>query len=84
MLNPTTASTDEFVTSDLGQSAYLLALEFPLLAVRSNGRHAFFVFPAPAREIAQQFFRPGQDLVSARRFHLALRDLRGLAKEAVR
>ena len=81
---PTTTQADEFLTADLGQAALLVALEVPLLEVRNDGRRAIFVFPATAEPRARKFFQPGGDLVSARRFHMALRDLRGLAREATR
>lgn len=73
-------STDEYTTSDLGQAAFLLAREMPLLRVDHQGQRATFVFPASAGGVAWLFFRPGQNLVDARRFHLSLRELRGLAR----
>lgn len=84
MANPTPPQTDEYVTPDLGQAAFCVALEMPLLAVRTEAGRGFFVFPAAARAVGAKFFQPGGDLVSARRFHMALRDLRALAREAVR
>lgn len=83
MKTPTT-QPDEFLTGDLGQAALVVANDVPLLEVRSKGRHAVFVFPATAEPLARKFFQPGKDLVSARKFHMALRDLRGLAREATK
>lgn len=84
MQTPTGINQDEFVTPDLGQASLCVALEEPLLAVRAEAGRALFVFPGTARAVAARFFQPGGDLVSARRFHMALRDLRGLAREAVK
>lgn len=74
------ASTDEFKTSDLGQAAFLVSREIPLLRVDREDWRATFVFPAPAEAVARLFYQPGKDTVSARRFHLSLRELRGLAR----
>lgn len=78
MIQPVILS-DEYLTSDLGQAAYLVACDVPLLRV-DPGDRATFVFPGPARERAMLFFQPGRGVVEARKFHLALRDLRGLSR----
>lgn len=83
MTTPTSSGPDEFVTHDLGESAFLAAHDVPVLAIRTEGRRVSFVFPPTAAPLARRFWRPGQDLVSARKFHMALRDLRGLARRAV-
>ncbi len=81
---PTSIQSEEFLTADLGLAAFLTALDAPLLAVRFDGRRAIFVFPATVESLGRKFYQPGSDVVSARRFHMALRDLRGLAREAVK
>jgi len=80
MNQPVTTPTDEYSTSDLGQAAFLLAREAPLLRVDNEGGRARFVFPAAAGELSKLFFQPGRNLVDARRFHFNLRELRGLAR----
>jgi hypothetical protein len=75
-----TDPTDEYTSSDLGQSAFVLTCEWPLLRVDHDGPRAVFVFPGPARDVARLFFMPGRNLVDARKFHLNLRELRGLAR----
>lgn len=71
---------DDFRTSDLGIAAALVAWEQPLLRVSTNGGRAVFIFPPSAAALSRRYFEVGKDLVSARRFHLALRELRGLAR----
>lgn len=74
---------DELQIGDLGQAAWLVALGQPLLSIRSNGRRAYFCFPSTARPLAQRYFEGSGEAALVRRFHLCLRDLRGLAREAV-
>jgi len=74
------APTDEYATSDLGEAAYLVAKGLPLLRVDHGTVRATFVFPAGAQRMAPSFRLPGSNLVDARRFHAALRELRGLAR----
>ncbi len=71
---------DEFHTSDLGEGAYLVAKGLPLLRVDHGAVRATFVFPASAARVAPSFRLPGINLVDAKRFHAALRELRGLAR----
>lgn len=73
--------SDEFGTSDLGQAAFLLVRELPLLRVDHGGERVVFVFPGSAEQTAHLFYRPGQNLVDARKFHLSLRELRGLTRQ---
>ncbi len=80
MSKPTATPADEFETSDLGIAAFLVAREFPLLRVETGEARVRFVFPASAEEATRLFYQPGRDLVSARRFHLSLRELRGLTR----
>lgn len=80
MNQPETIPADEYVISDLGQAAFLLAREQPLLRVDHDGERATFVFPGSAKAVGRLFYQPGQNLVDARRFHLSLRELRGLAR----
>lgn len=74
------APFEDFRTSDLGQAAFLLAKDTPLLRVEHEGPRAFFIFPETAKSIAELFYFPGKNLVDARRFHLSLRELRGLSR----
>lgn len=83
MAKPTPPRTTEYVTPDLGQAAFCVAWEAPFLTVRAEGGRALFVFDAAAEPIAQRFWMPGKDSVSARRFHAALRDLRAVARQVV-
>lgn len=69
-----------FCTTDLGIAAFLVAHEVPLLRVDADEHLSLFVFPVHAAEIAVRFCQPGQNMVDGRRFHLALRELRGLAR----
>ena len=80
MSPPRSAQPDEFRTSDLGVSAFLSALDVPLLRVENGGPRVFFVFPGTAEQVAAGFYRPGENLVDARRFHFCLRELRGLTR----
>lgn len=80
----TSTSHDEYSTHDLGVGAWLLAHGQPLLNIRSEGRRAVFVFPRTAQPLAQRYFEANGDGALIRRFHLCLRDLRGLAREAVK
>jgi hypothetical protein len=71
---------EEYRTPDLGIAAFLLSKEVPLLRVDNAGERAFFVFPGGTEKTAQLFYQPGKNMVDARRFHLNLRELRGLAR----
>jgi hypothetical protein len=75
-----TISTAEFQTSDLGVAAFLVAKALPLLRVDHGSERAVFVFPADAALVARTFHLRGSNLVDARGFHAALRELRGLAR----
>ena len=70
----------EFRTDDLGVAAFLVAHEVPLLRIDVEEQRSCFAFPAHAKDIALRFYQPGRNLVDGRRFHLALRELRGLAR----
>lgn len=83
MPQPDTAS-DEYRTADLGVGAFLVARGAPLLRVEWDGSRAFFVFPAAAEAAARLFYQPGQNVVDARAFHVALRELRGLTRHSER
>lgn len=76
------APPDLFRSSDLGVSAFLVAQGFPLLHVEWDGRRAVFAFPESVRDRALLYRQPGQNLVEAHRFHQAIRELRGLARDA--
>jgi hypothetical protein len=76
------APPDLFRSSDLGVSAFLTALGFPLLRVDWDGQRAVFAFPESARDRALLYRQPGRNLVEAHRFHQSLRELRGLARDA--
>ena len=80
MNQPTLSPPDEFATPDLGVSAFLVASGFPLLRVDTGTARAQFIFPGSAAETAHLFYQAGRNSVDARRFHVALRDLRGLAR----
>ncbi len=68
--------------SDLGLAAYLVALGYPLVrVVGSNGRKDF-VFAGVPQETIYGFYN-GQDQISARQLLNALRDLKGLALQAL-
>ncbi len=71
---------DEYTTSDLGVAAFLVARDTPLLRVDTSATRALFVFPCSAARLAPLFYQAGQNTVDGRRFHVALRDLRGLAR----
>jgi hypothetical protein len=71
---------DEYKTTDLGIAAFLLAKQLPLLRVDDSEKRVLFVFPGGAAELANRFYWPGANLVDARRFHLSLRELRGLTR----
>ncbi len=83
MSKPIALSPDEYRTADLPVAALLVTLEVPLLAVRSDGRRALFIFPRSAEATACRFWQPGEDSVSARRFYMSLRELRGMARGAL-
>ena len=80
MVQPRATQPDEFRTSDLGIAAFLVAQDTPLLRIENGGERVFFVFPGSAGQSATRFYRPGDNLVDARRFHFSLRELRGLTK----
>jgi hypothetical protein len=80
MNQPEDIPSSEYATSDLGQAAFLLAREIPLLRVEREGERARFVFPVSASETSKLFYQPGRNMVDARRFHMNLRELRGLAR----
>lgn len=80
MMTTPSLPPDEYETGDLGTAAFLTAKEFPLLRVERGERNASFVFPGSARSVAGDFYRPGGNLVDARKFHVLLRQLRGLAR----
>lgn len=69
-----------FLTHDLGIASYLVAKDWPLLRVEHAGARAVFAFPPGAAQAAGTFRLPGSNSVDARRFHLALRELRALAR----
>jgi len=77
---PPSTIADEFRTRDLGISAFLVARETPLLRTEQEGRITIFVFPGSAETLARLFYHPGQNTVDARKFHVALRELRGLTE----
>lgn len=84
MVSPTSGGPpEEFTTSDVSEAAFLAAQDVPVLALRTDRRRVTFVFPPTAAPLAVRFWQPGQDLVSARKFHMAVRDLRGLARRAL-
>ena len=72
---------DEFLTPDLGLAAFLVAKALPLLRVDHGPDRAQFVFPRTAVAVARTFHLRGSNLVDAKSFHAALRELRGLARE---
>jgi hypothetical protein len=76
-----TIPRDEFLTSDLGEAAFLVAKAIPLLRVEHGPDRAAFVFPGGAATLARTFHLRGSNLVDAKSFHAALRELRGLARE---
>lgn len=78
-MNAPMPTADEYETSDLGVAAYLAARDFPLLRVEPGDR-AKFIFPGPAKKVAEVFYLPGSNMVDARKFHVLLRQLRGLAR----
>ncbi len=80
MHSPRRNPPQEFQTSDLGVAAFLVAHETPLLRVETDAQRCVFVFPGEAADVALRFYQPGRNLVDGRRFHLALRELRGLAR----
>ncbi len=71
---------DEYRTSDLGIAAFIFAQDFPLIRVENGGPRVSFVFPRTAEQAAARFYRPGENLIDARRFHFCLRELRGLTR----
>jgi hypothetical protein len=75
------ATGEEFLTSDLGLAAFLVARALPLLRVEHGPLRAQFVFPQSAADLARTFNLRGSNLVDAKSFHAALRELRGLARE---
>ena len=80
MPQPESTRAEEFETSDLGVAAFLVARELPLLRVEHGGERVLFVFPESGERTARQFYQPGQNLVDARKFHINLRELRGLTR----
>jgi hypothetical protein len=74
-----TPAGDEYETSDLGIAAFCLALDLPLLRVE-QGERVRFIFPGSAEDTARLFYMPGRNLVDARKFHISLRELRGLTR----
>ena len=81
MALPETPTLDEYETSDLGVASFLVARDIPLLRTDNRSERTSFVFPGTAEEIARGFYQPGKDLVSARRLHAALRELRSLTRQ---
>jgi hypothetical protein len=81
MTNTIPTTREEFQTSDLGLAAFLVARALPLLRVEHGPERARFVFPQSAAALAQTFNLRGSNLVDAKSFHAALRELRGLARE---
>lgn len=79
MTKPRATPADEYGTSDLGIAAFCLSLDLPLLRVE-QGERARFIFPGSAADTARLFYQPGRNLVDARRFHISLRELRGLTR----
>ena len=79
MTKPRPAPADEYGTSDLGVAAFCLSLDLPLLRVE-QGERVRFVFPGSAKNTAALFYQPGRNLVDARKFHISLRELRGLTR----
>lgn len=84
MTTPDARPTDEYRTSDLGLASFLVAKELPLLRAEEERGRVFFVFPGSAGRTAMLFYQAGANLVDARRFHLTLRELRGLTRGASR
>ncbi len=70
---------DEYTTSDLGEATFLAAKEFPVLRVEV-GTRSTFVFPSVAKATARLFRLPGSGMIEAKKFHMMLRVLRGLAR----
>jgi hypothetical protein len=79
MTKPRATPADEYETSDLGIAAFCLARDLPLLRVEQAER-VRFVFPGSAKDTAALFYQPGRNLVDARKFHMGLRELRGLTR----
>ena len=76
-MTETIEATEFFITSDLNQAAFVLALNHPLLRVEGErGERHHFYFPMSAREDALTFFAGG--MIRARTFSSALRDLKAL------
>ena len=80
MQTPANAPPDEFTTSDLGTAAFVVAKDFPLLRVDRSDTRVRFVFPGGTKTVADLYALPGRAVVDARRFHVALRELRGLTR----
>ena len=80
MQTPTNPPPDEFTTSDLGTAAFVVTKDFPLLRVDRTDARVRFVFPGGAKPVADLYALPGRAVVDARRFHFALRELRGLTR----
>jgi hypothetical protein len=84
MASPTTLQPTEYVTRDLPLAAWLVTVGEKLVGVRTDGARALFVFTGTAEAVARRFFEEHQDVVLVRRFHRNLRELRGLAREAIK
>lgn len=72
----------ETKVSDLQLAAYLTALDYPLLRVEGPNGRKVFVFTDVPDEVVFAFYS-GRDPVSARKLLDALRNLKGLALQAL-
>jgi hypothetical protein len=82
-MNPVlcTYPQDEFCTADLGCAGFLIAHGVSLLGIQpSDGRRQIFRFPSTARNLARGYLR--NDLVPARAYFCAVRDLKAMLREA--
>ncbi len=71
----------EYSTSDLALAAYLAYWDFyPTRMQNGDGRRMLFVYPIAAEKIAARFWQPGGDMVSAKKFHYLLKEMRRLTQ----
>lgn len=68
--------------SDLQLTAYLTALDYPLLRVEGPSGRKVLIFNGVPDEVVFTYYS-GQDHISARKLYGAYRDLKGLTLQAL-
>jgi hypothetical protein len=69
---------DEFVTHDMGLSAYLLASGVPILGTSGDRNRTAFIFPSEARLLRSQYYYGAT--IQARLLVNAMKDIKSLLR----